>query len=316
MTEYEYDVAFSFLAQDLRIAHELADRLTPGLRTFVYDRHAEDLLAGDGMERFAVVFREKSRLHVVLHRTEWGGSPWTGIEEIHIKDRALMSRFTSLAFVALEQNPVPPVWVPRFYLYLSEFQNTRAETAAVIRARALELGASLKRETIVERAQREAARQENVKDRAVILSSYLGVEAAKSEVKLLFAAMEEHVQALSSAMPGFGLSVVRHPAQAPTLLIRAGIVQLTLCWNLAYNNSTTDAHLDVGWRKSRHEINWSYYDFALTEDGTSAWRYEGAGNRGGLLTLVSAAMSELMTTSILAEKLMIELTDRIQHRSS
>jgi hypothetical protein len=62
-----YDVAFTFLARDLAVAKDLADRLAPGLKTFVYDRQKEELLGGDGMERFAQVFRHNARLAVILH---------------------------------------------------------------------------------------------------------------------------------------------------------------------------------------------------------------------------------------------------------
>ena len=90
-TEYKYDVAISFLQEDEPLAIEIADRLggRVGVDVFVYSRRQNDLVGKDGLEAFSGVFGEQSRVVVVLHRGQWGQTPWTRVEETAIKNRGL-----------------------------------------------------------------------------------------------------------------------------------------------------------------------------------------------------------------------------------
>jgi hypothetical protein len=64
--EFEYDVAFSFLAQDESVATELNDALSEGVKTFLYSKQQEQLAGTDGEKTFSAVFGEKSRFVVIL----------------------------------------------------------------------------------------------------------------------------------------------------------------------------------------------------------------------------------------------------------
>jgi hypothetical protein len=64
--EFEYDVAFSFLAQDESVATELNDALSEGAKTFLYSKQQEQLAGTDGEKTFSAVFGEKSRFVVIL----------------------------------------------------------------------------------------------------------------------------------------------------------------------------------------------------------------------------------------------------------
>jgi hypothetical protein len=166
MTEqYKYDVAFSFLKQDLEIAQSLATNLEPGLRTFVYARRQEDLLGRDGMDVFAKVFGGDSRLSVILHRGPsgdgegWGGTPWTAFEENHIKARALKTRMTNFMLVRLDAAEVPK-WVPEFHIWSDWQRESRDAIVGAIRAKAREVGAAVRWETAIERAVRQKRERE------------------------------------------------------------------------------------------------------------------------------------------------------------
>jgi hypothetical protein len=74
----KYEVAFSFLAQDLALATRCSEALSP-LTTFVFSRHQETLAGTDGQESFRSAFRFDSRLNVVLLRAGWGETPWTRV---------------------------------------------------------------------------------------------------------------------------------------------------------------------------------------------------------------------------------------------
>jgi hypothetical protein len=69
---YEYDVAFSFMSQDEALATEINDLLQDRLKTFLYSKKQEELAGTDGEETFNRVFAEKSRVVVVLYRSDWG----------------------------------------------------------------------------------------------------------------------------------------------------------------------------------------------------------------------------------------------------
>jgi hypothetical protein len=85
--QYDYDVAFSFLAGDESVATQLNDLLQDRLKTFLYSKRQGEIAGTDGEKSFNLVFGEKSRLVVVLYRAGWGETPWTRIEETAIRNR-------------------------------------------------------------------------------------------------------------------------------------------------------------------------------------------------------------------------------------
>jgi hypothetical protein len=52
-TEKKWDVAISFLIQDVAIAQALYEKLSEGLRVFFSPRRQEEIAGTDGMETFA-----------------------------------------------------------------------------------------------------------------------------------------------------------------------------------------------------------------------------------------------------------------------
>src|ERR1700724_1155950 len=101
VSDFEFDIAISFLSRDLDQALQLRGRLQPQLRVFVYAREQESVAATDGLESFRTVFRERARISVVLFREGWGKTPWTGVEGIGIKDRCFATKYQSLGLVPL-----------------------------------------------------------------------------------------------------------------------------------------------------------------------------------------------------------------------
>ncbi|MCU1381741.1 MAG: hypothetical protein JWL71_438 [Acidobacteria bacterium] len=74
----QFDVAFSFVdREDLAAAKELRDLLEPELSAFVYTDRQEIVGGGDGMTAYANVFKNDTRLTVVLLRPSWGKTDWT-----------------------------------------------------------------------------------------------------------------------------------------------------------------------------------------------------------------------------------------------
>ena len=70
--DFKYDVAFSFLADDESLAIEIGDRIRDRVGVFIYSESQKDLIGNDGIDQFSSVFRQDSRLVVVLYREQWG----------------------------------------------------------------------------------------------------------------------------------------------------------------------------------------------------------------------------------------------------
>jgi len=115
------------------LALDLSDRLQPQLRVFVYAREQESVAATDGLESFRTIFRDRSRISVVLHRKGWGATPWTGVEETAIKDRCLATKYRSLVLVALDEAETP-TWVPDGYIHFDLESYSVEQLIGVIKA--------------------------------------------------------------------------------------------------------------------------------------------------------------------------------------
>jgi hypothetical protein len=72
-----YDVAISFLAKDESIAAAIEAALV-GLKVFFFPHQQEELIGTNGLESMRDPFL-KARVLVVLYRTPWGETPWTGV---------------------------------------------------------------------------------------------------------------------------------------------------------------------------------------------------------------------------------------------
>src|ERR1700732_787174 len=133
--DFEYDVAFSFLAQDESVATELNDALSERVKTFFYSKQQEQLAGTDGEKTFNAVFGEKSRVVVILYRDTWGTNPWTRIEETAIRNRAHDEGYDFSLLVLLDNKSATPTWFPKTRIWIGFERYGVAGAAAVIEAR-------------------------------------------------------------------------------------------------------------------------------------------------------------------------------------
>jgi hypothetical protein len=282
---FEYDIAISFLHQDLDVAHKLEARLTPALKVFVYDRHSEELLAGDGMDAFTEVFRYQSRLHLILQREGYGDTPWTHFELGHIKDRFLLMKQQTALVINLDQSSAD--WLHPTYLYLSD-ANDFAEAMAVIKYRAQELGAQLRRLSPAEEAAAAAAAARRRAERDQILFSDAGVRLAQQELAALYAEIERHLDELLAVVPDFPVQREIN-ATGQAIFIRSPHVSTRIWWTTEWVNSLQHAHLDVvelegpislpsdvtPYRNAGRPTRESEYSFSLTDHLKPCWTLYG-----------------------------------------
>lgn len=237
-----WDVAVSFLADDLGIAQEIRDHLSPSLRVFVYT-HEQSAVAGtDGLESFRQVFREGSRLVVVLYREGWGDTPWTRVEKEAITDRFLKEGAGFLFWITLNRTSTPPPWLPERLIRFN-FEDFGIEQAVgAIKARAREAGAEFKSETPAQKAQRLQELQRFQAERSLLLHSDRGVRAVEKAVGQLFAAIEEHVSEIGKSAPELQIQGGR---DQQTMIIRGKTCSVGVYWYCRYSNSLDEARLRI-----------------------------------------------------------------------
>ncbi len=153
---FKYDVGFSFLAADEGIANELNDLVADRLSTFLYSERQKELAGTDGEETLNRVFSKECRVVVALYRSGWGTTAWTRIEETAIRNRAHDEGYDFCIFVALEERPQMPRWLPRNRIWVGYQRWGARGAAAVIEQRVAELGGKARAETMEEFAARTA----------------------------------------------------------------------------------------------------------------------------------------------------------------
>ena len=204
MTEPKFDVAISFLARDEHLALELGDRLATELDTFVYSKQQEQLAGSEGLESLREAFRDASRLVVVLYRDEWGNTPWTGVEQTAIKDRALAEGWEFLLFLALDKVSVVPKWLPETRIRLSLPDYGIDQAIGAIKTRVEQLGGVFRKRDAISLAKQAADRAAKRQDADRILASS-GYAAAQEECRTLFAEVARLSTQIAEEAPALNL---------------------------------------------------------------------------------------------------------------
>jgi hypothetical protein len=196
----DFDVAISFVNQDLGTATAIADGLLDGLRVFLYTKRQEDLAGTDGLESFRAVFRHDARLVVILLRKEWGHTNWTRIESQAITDRFLHEGAEFLFVVMMDDAPPPP-WIPDKLIRFSLADFGVQQAVGAIKARALEAGSTLDRPSPAVLAERAQERASFAAGRARLLESHEGAQAAHVEARQLISLIREKINEAIAAAP-------------------------------------------------------------------------------------------------------------------
>lgn len=321
---FDFDVAFSFLSGDLGLAKELADQLV-GLRTFVYERQKEDLLGRDGMDAFSETFARKARLAVILYRAGWGKTPWTAVEENAIKGRALDTRFSNFLAVRLDDAELPS-WIPHQHLYVSAAtEKSAVEMAAVIRARAREVGAVVIRESAADVAIERAATARASSTRVERERSHAAIAEIETAATELFENIVAVVQRIRTKEPSYPIEAGYHRGRC---MITGGGVSTSIA--LYQSGSVDSPHhfvLTVGdWRgngriptpsdgEPRGQVHMgnSHYSPRLSKSDEWVWRWEPNVEDGGVLFL--SVREDVHRSAELADSIVNRHTSRLFERS-
>jgi hypothetical protein len=272
MINFKFDVAFSFLAADQARAVAISARLTGRLRTFVYSEQQKELAGADGVDAFTRVFRTEARTVVVLHRTRWGQTKWTRVEENAIKSRGFESTdgFDFLIMAPLDSSNVLPAWYPITRLYLDLGQYGVEGAAAVIEDRVRRAG-GLPHELTPEDAVAQLNSERTIEGKRQALLAEHGVVWAHEEANRIVARLEE-VAASSSGT----LTLRRFPPEFISVL-RGGTFSVRVEWHNSYHNSLDHSGLAIVLyddSASSRALRQRIFHFDLTADGDRQWQEE------------------------------------------
>ncbi len=237
-----YDVAISFLNDDLALAQRLRDGLSSQLRVFVYVDRQEELAGTDGLETFRKVFRHDSRLVVVLFRTGWGKTPWTRVEQQAISDRFLKEGPDFLFFLMVDSKSDPPPWLPeqRIRFSLEDFGIEQAIGAIKLRVR--ELGGHFRKESVTESAIRVEEKAAFNLETSKLVRSDEGVRQATESAMSVFNEIERLTNEASNAAPGLHLEVAKDKR---SIGIRSPSASISIVWRNRYTNVLEKSELIV-----------------------------------------------------------------------
>jgi hypothetical protein len=279
MSEYKYDVAFSFLAQDESLASQLNDLIGERFTTFLYSNRQTELAGSDGEETFNQVFGKDARVVVVFFRKGWGDTPWTRIEQTALRNRAYHQGYDFALFIPLDSPPSAPEWLPKTQLWFGLERFGLNGAASVIEARIQQAGGATRLETSIDAAARLAREMERERERQMFLSSERGLQVAEEYVSALFNEMERIVKRVGEDNAGFNCRLERQPRQIIACV--AGFT-LTIGWSPRYANSPEDATLYVKLWKGSVSSHWHSsapkevqsieYEFERLPSGSTGWK--------------------------------------------
>jgi len=278
--KYTYDVAFSFLNDDLGLAQQLDQHLQDTMKTFVYANRQEELIGTDGADRFTQIFGQQARTVVVLYREMWGKTRWTRVEERAIKDRAFEEGCDFLSVFPLDDPPGKPVWLPKTRLWGDIRQTGVRGAAAVIEARVRSAGGEVRPQSPGEQASRISEQIGFAKRRNEFLNSEIGVKLANAAADALRAKTQELAESITGTEEAMTIEYRQHNPRIWEVFSYGW--HLRFLWQSTCVNSLREAFLEVVLSRDPNPFSqqpalqpWrGRFSFDLCPTGDPLWRDE------------------------------------------
>jgi hypothetical protein len=246
VSDYQYEVAISFKAENEPVALQLKAALDPPLGTFVYSKAQEELAGRDGLEAFTEIFRDKCRLVVLLFGAGYGDTRWTRVEETAIKARLFEGDgWPHLLIVRMDKSPLPKWVAIPTKLYFDPATFPVSDLVAAIRARCAELGAQLRRPTAAELARTQTQREEFDQETDRLI---MGKGAFQEQYAALCAALESKALEVGEAS---GRGIVAGEGQWSSFVVFDTRVTLHVTRPIAMPSRLADATVRASLMKGR-----------------------------------------------------------------
>jgi hypothetical protein len=239
--EFKYDVAISFLVQDISLATALSDKLSESLSVFFFPRNQEELAGTDGLESMRRPFLQESRLNVVVYRQRWGSTPWTGVEEASIRDSCLRCSFRNVFFFMIEPKDIKPDWLPDTPIRFNYGEFTLEQAIGAIKLRVKERGGHFEPLTPSKKAE-QLKKEERHQCAKSAMGFADGLEKIRLEVDALIVEMERQIVEIN-AIGSLAIECELKPSFA--CLLRNDRVGMIVRWHQQYSNSIENSGLTV-----------------------------------------------------------------------
>ena len=119
MQEYDHDVALSFAGEDRHFAKELAELLENNKYKVFYDEYEQAQLWGENLyDKFAEIYKNKSRYCVMFISKHYAQKVWTNHERRSAQARALEESVAYILPVRLDDTEIPGILPTVGYLDL------------------------------------------------------------------------------------------------------------------------------------------------------------------------------------------------------
>ena len=136
----------------------------------------------------------------------------------------------------------PPPWVPETRIRLNLEEYGLEQAVGAIRLRVADLGGSVAKETVAERARRAAEAQRFTAETAALRTDAQGVEQVRAEAANLYQLVTSHLGEAAEAAPTLGLQW----AEANGAFgVRSGKASAYIQLQIEYINSLNDSWLSV-----------------------------------------------------------------------
>jgi hypothetical protein len=192
----KYDVAISFLVQDISLAAEFHAKLSKNLRVFFFPHNQEELAGTDGMVSMREPFYSQSRLNVIMYRQRWGNTPWTAVEAEAIKGSCLANSYRTLFVFVVEPPKEFPQWIPDPHVRLNYGEFSLDDAVGAIKARVKELSVGYKPPTPEQHAENLRSQEDLQFEKSKMRTSE-GMKTIFSKVRELFDEIETHCEKIN-----------------------------------------------------------------------------------------------------------------------
>lgn len=152
LQNFKYDIAISLCKEYVDFAEKLVKAINPNLKVFFYKHRQEELIGQSAPDIFAKVFKEESRIAVILSSEQWGKTYYTGVERNAILDRTLKEGLGFIMVIPMKPGEKPD-WYPDTYIYADRFNSTIEQLAKYIEFKVTTEGGIVKPLTLEEQHQ-------------------------------------------------------------------------------------------------------------------------------------------------------------------
>lgn len=242
----KYDVAISFLVQDLQFAQALRDELAKSMKVFFFPHNQEELAGTNGLETMRAPFLNGSRVNVVIFRERWGNTPWTRVESTAIQEGCLQNGWAGLFFY-MPDSSTSPVWLPSTHVRFNASDFSVDQAVGAIKARVQEQGGQFEPMTPAKLVELYKA-DEDYHIALSSLGSQSSITEIRAEVTRLFDLIGQGVDAIIAG----GYGDLKWEAPVPQgysaqfgFLLSSSTDALNVSWTQAYMNSLEHASLQV-----------------------------------------------------------------------